>query len=65
MEREDCYSGGHGGDDEVLVQRIPFPENGDVEEHDGEQLAALGEQERDVVDVREAGVAEGGGERAC
>lgn len=35
-----------------------------MEEHDREQLAALGEQEGDVVDVREARVPEGAGEGA-
>ena len=33
-----------------------------MEEHDGEQLAALCEQKGDVVNVREAGVAKWAGE---
>lgn len=64
VQREDGDAGGHGGDDHVLVQRVALLEDGDVQEHDGQQLAALGEQEGDVVDVGERGVAEGGGEGA-
>lgn len=54
----------HGRDDEVLVQRVALAEDGDVEEHDGEQLAALGEQKGDVVDVRQARVAKRAGQAA-
>ncbi|KAK5631994.1 hypothetical protein RRF57_007708 [Xylaria bambusicola] len=64
MQREDGDAGRHGRHDHVLVQRIPLAEDGDVQKHDGEQFAALGEQEGDVVDVRERGVTEGGRERA-
>lgn len=49
-------------DDAVLVQRVALAEHGDVQQHDGEELAALGEDVGDVVDVGEGGVAEGGGE---
>lgn len=51
--------------DEVFVQRVAFPEDGDVEEHDRQQFAALGEDEGDVVDMGQGSVAEGGGEGRC
>lgn len=63
VQREDGHAGGHGCHHEVLVQRIALAEERDVEEHDGQELARLGEQERDVVNVRQAGVAKGRGER--
>lgn len=34
-----------------------------MQEHDGEQLAGLGEDEGQVVNVRETGISEGRGER--
>lgn len=64
VQGEDGDAERHGRDDEVLVQRIPPAEHGDVQEHDGEQLAALGEEEGDVVEVREGGVPKGAGEAA-
>lgn len=64
MQGEDGDASGDGRDHEVLVQRVAPAEDGDVQEHDGQQLAALGEQEGDVVDVGETRVAEGGGEGA-
>ena len=63
VQREDGHAARHGRDDQVLVQRVALAEDGDVQEHDGQQLAALCEDEGDVVDVRERGVAEGRGER--
>lgn len=64
VQGEDGDAGSDGGDDEVLVEGVPLAEDGDVEEHDGEELAALGEEEGDVVDVGEGGVAKGAGEAA-
>lgn len=64
VQREDGDAGRDGGHDQVLVQGVALAEDGDVQEHDGQQLARLGQQEGDVVDVGEAGVAEGAGERA-
>lgn len=64
VQGEDGDARRHGRDDEVLVQRVALAEDGDVEEHDGEQLAALGEQEGDVVEVREARVAKRAGQAA-
>ena len=65
VEGEDGDAAGDGGDDEVLVQGVALAEEGDVQEHDGQQLAALGEDVGDVVDVVEGGVAEGGGQGVC
>lgn len=64
VQSEDGDAGRDGRHDEVLVQRVALAENGDVEEHDGQQLAALGQQEGDVVDVRETGVPKGAGQTA-
>lgn len=64
VQGEDGDASRHGGHDHVLVKRVALAEDGDVEEHDGQQLAALCEQEGDVVDVGEGGVAEGGREGA-
>lgn len=63
VQREDGHARRHGRDDEVLLQGVPAPEERDVEKHDGQQLARLGEREGDVVDVRERGHAEGRGQR--
>lgn len=62
VEGEDGNAECHGGHDQVLVDGIALPEDCNVEEHDGEELAALGQQEGDVVDVRKAGVAKGTGQ---
>ncbi len=62
MQREDGDAGGDKEDDEIFVEGVRFAEDGEVEEHDGEEFAGFGEDEGDVVDVGEAGVAEGGGE---
>lgn len=59
VQGEHGDAGRHGRHHHVLVERVPLAEHGDVQEHDGQQLAALGEQEGDVVDVGEGGVAEG------
>lgn len=64
VQREDGDAGRYGRHDHVLVQRVALAEDGDVQEHDGQQLAALGEQEGNVIDVRERGITEGGRERA-
>jgi len=63
VQREHGDAGRHGEHDEVLVPGVAASEERDVQEHDGQQLARFREDERDVVDVREAGVAERRGER--
>lgn len=62
VQGEEGDAGGDEEDDEVFVEGVALAEDGEVQEHDGEQLAAFGEDEGDVVDVGEGGVAEGGGE---
>ena len=62
VKREYCDSSGYERYDEVFVERVGFPEDGEVEEHDGEEFAGFGENEGYVVDVGEGGVAEWGGE---
>lgn len=63
IDCEHSDPGGDEGHDEIFVERVEFSEDGQVEEHDGEKFAGFGEDEGDVVDVGEGGVAEGGGER--
>ena len=62
VKREYCDSSGYERYDEVFVERVGFPKDGEVEEHDGEEFAGFGENEGYVVDVGEGGVAKGGGE---
>lgn len=42
VQREDGDAGRHGGHHEVLVEGVAAPEDGDMQKHDGQQLAALG-----------------------
>lgn len=65
MEGEDRDAGGDKEYDEVFVEGVALAENGEVQKHDGEELAGFGEDVGDVVDVGEGGVAEGRGERGC
>jgi hypothetical protein len=65
VQREDGNPQGHGRHHQVLVQRVALAEDGNMEEHDGEQLAALGEDKGDVVNVGQRGVAKGGREGVC
>lgn len=61
VESEDGDAGGDEENDKVFVERVAFAENGQMEEHDGEELAGFGEDVGDVVDMGEGGVAEGRG----
>ena len=54
-------AGGNKEDNEVFVEGVAFAEDGQVEKHNGEELAGFGENEGDIVNMRKAGVAEGGG----
>lgn len=65
MQGEDSHAHGHSRDDKVLVQGIPAAKDGDVEEHNRQQLAALCKEERDVVDMRKRRVAKRTSEAAC
>lgn len=62
VQGEEGDAGGDEGHDGIFVERVAFAEDGEVQEHDGQELARLREDEGDVVDVGEAGVAEGRGE---
>lgn len=63
VESEDGDAGGDECDHEIFVEREVFAENGQVQEHDRKELTGLGEDEGDVVDVSEGGIAEGRGKR--
>lgn len=63
MKGECSHSEGDQEDDAVLIQRVSLAEDGQVEEHDGQKLARFGEDEGEVVDVRETGISEGRCER--
>ena len=65
VQREDCDAGGHECHNEVFVERVALAEDCEVQKHDGEEFAGLGEDEGDIVDVSEGGIAEGGGQRGC
>ncbi|KFY20737.1 hypothetical protein V493_07628, partial [Pseudogymnoascus sp. VKM F-4281 (FW-2241)] len=47
-----------GQDNEVFMPRVPAPEQRDVQEHHREQLARFRKDEGDVIDMRQARVAE-------
>ena len=47
----------------IFVEGVGFPEYGEVEEHDGKELARFSKDERYVIDVSERSVSERGGER--
>lgn len=64
VQREDGNAKSDGRNNEVLVQRVALAEDGDVQEHDGQQLAALGEQKGNVVNMRQTSVSKGAGETA-
>lgn len=61
MKGEDGDAGGNERNDEILVERVAFAEDSQMQEHDREELAGLGENEGDIVDVSEGGIAERGG----
>lgn len=46
----------------VLVQGVSLAEDGEVQDHNGEELAGLGKNECQVVDMGKTGVTEGRGE---
>lgn len=62
MEGEDRDTGGDEEHDEVFVEGVALTEDGEVQQHYGEEFAGFGEDVGDVVDVGEGGVAERGGE---
>ena len=57
----DCENGharSYQGHDKVFVEGVGLPEYGEVEEHDGKELARFGEDECYIVNVSERGVSE-------
>ena len=42
VESEDCHDRNDGGDDSVVVEEVGSRGDGQVQEHDGEELAGLG-----------------------
>ena len=53
VNRENGYTGRHQGHDKVFVKRVRFPEYGQVEEHDREELARFGKDKCYIIDVSE------------
>lgn len=43
MQSKRCHAQGDQEDNTVFVQGVPFSENGEMEEHDGQQFAGFGE----------------------
>ena len=62
VEGKDCNAGSDKSDDNVFVERVRTAEEGDLQEHDREKLTGLGEDEGNVVDMRERGISEWGSE---
>ena len=58
MKRKRCHAQGHQQHHAILVQRIAFPKDGEMEEHDGQEFARFGEDEGKIVDVPETGIPE-------
>ncbi|KAL9036366.1 MAG: hypothetical protein Q9214_006165, partial [Letrouitia sp. 1 TL-2023] len=56
VQRKDGHAGCNERDDEILVQWVALPEYGEMEKHDGKELAGFCKDEGDVVDVGEGGV---------
>lgn len=60
VEGEDGDAGGNERNDEIFVERVALAEDGQMQKHDGQKLAGFGEDEGDIVDVRQGGIAEWG-----
>lgn len=63
VDGENGHANSHEGHDKVFVERVGFPEDGKVEEHDGKKLARFGKDKCDIIDVSERCVSERGGQR--
>lgn len=62
VEGEDGNAGSNKEYYKVFVERVAFAEDGEVEEHHGEEFARLGKDVGYVVDMGERGVTEGRGQ---
>ena len=58
VNSENGHACSHQGHDKIFVERVGFPEYGEVEKHDGEELARFGKDECYIVDVSERRVSE-------
>ena len=58
VQGEGGNSQGDQEDDSVLIQGVSLPEDSQVQEHDRQQLARLGKDEGEVIDVRQTGISE-------
>ena len=62
VDGENGHANSHEGYDQVFVERVGFPEDGKVEEHDRKKLARFGKDKCYVIDVSEGSVSERGGQ---
>ena len=62
VDGEDGHAHGHKGHHKVFIERVRFPEYGKMEEHNGKELARLGENERYIINVGKRSVSERGGQ---
>jgi hypothetical protein len=65
VQSKDCYTSRDECHNAVLVERILAAEESNVQSHDREKLARLGQNEGNVVDVLERSIAKGGSQRRC
>lgn len=63
VQGEGCDSERDREDNQVFVQRIALAEYGQIEKHNRKKFARFGENESQVVYMRQAGVAKGRCER--
>ena len=63
VDGENGHTHGHKGHHKVFIERVRFPEYGEVEEHNGKKLARLGKNECYIINVSERSVSERGGQR--
>ena len=62
VEGEGCNAKGDGEDDGVFVEWVAFAEESYMKKHHWKKFAGLGEDECEVVDMGERGIAEWGGQ---
>ena len=61
VDGENGHAHRHEGYHKVFIERIRFPEYGEVEEHNRKKLARFGKNKCDIIDVSERSVSERGG----
>ena len=65
VQSEDCHTSCDECNNAVLVKRVLATEQGDMQGHDREKLARLGQDEGDVVDVLEGSITKWRSQRRC